>query len=247
MTQLEAQQQAEPLSIDEIRRRAELEPIVDRAMRSFAEAGAALAEIRTNRLYRDHGSFEAYIDAKWSINARYAHYLIAAAHVAETIPVGSERVARALNSASHEPAEVWERAVRNAGGDPTHVNGTHVREADRQLDGEEPSGPEPQTESEFDAEVRILRDICDRIVGPLREGRNVARDEIPATVLAKLFNKGRWFIMLKEVGDHVMREVRPYATCGHCDAEGCEACNGRGWVSQDRHESDKKHQGRVIE
>jgi hypothetical protein len=114
----------------EIIRRCELEKVIETGLRSFFEAGRALAEIRDRRLYRDeHATFEDYCAKRWDLKRQRAYELIQAAEVVEVvssmddIPApASERVARELRTLRSEPermAEAWSEAVTVANGKPT--------------------------------------------------------------------------------------------------------------------------------
>ncbi len=81
----------------------ELEREVELAIASFAEAGRALQEIRTRRLYcsEGHTSFGAYLEKRWGMSRAHAYRLIEAAEVASALsPMGdtvlNERQAREL-------------------------------------------------------------------------------------------------------------------------------------------------------
>ena len=71
-----------PLSSSELSRIGRLEETIRASMQSFVEVGAALKEIRENRLYRSgFTTFEAYCKDRWNISRRYAHYLIESSDV----------------------------------------------------------------------------------------------------------------------------------------------------------------------
>lgn len=71
-------------------RLAALEPIIERGVAAFIEAGFALREIRDARLYRvTHPTFEAYLRARWGWSRAHGYRMIDAAAVAEALsPVG---------------------------------------------------------------------------------------------------------------------------------------------------------------
>jgi hypothetical protein len=97
----------------------ELETIIERGLQTFAEVGAALLEIRDERLYRTtHRTFEAYLRERWDISRSYAHRTIQAAEVVRMLPVGnvpsSEAVARELVPLKRDPvalAAAWGAAA----------------------------------------------------------------------------------------------------------------------------------------
>jgi hypothetical protein len=78
------------LSRRAIRRRDELEALVEGALGAFIKAGKALAEIRDERLYlATHDRFEDYLRERWGFASSQGYRLIDAAAVADAVsPVG---------------------------------------------------------------------------------------------------------------------------------------------------------------
>lgn len=81
----------------------ECERVIERGLNTFVEVGAALLEIRDNRLYSDgYNTFEHYCRERWGMSRIHAHRLIEAADVTNNLlPMGnilptSERQARPL-------------------------------------------------------------------------------------------------------------------------------------------------------
>ncbi len=101
-----------PKSAPDKARLDELEAIIARHKRAFAETGAALTEIRDRRLYRDkYRSFDAYCRQRWNFQKSYAYKLIRTAAAVETVcPRGhsatdlSPRVVSALERVSDPQA-----------------------------------------------------------------------------------------------------------------------------------------------
>ncbi|MGL4623135.1 hypothetical protein [Chroococcidiopsis sp.] len=78
-----ASEEVEPLTPEEQRDRHQLELKVGQA---FYQAGKALAQLRSQRLYRStHRTFEAYSQEKFGFSRRYSDYLIAAACAIENL------------------------------------------------------------------------------------------------------------------------------------------------------------------
>lgn len=87
----------EPITSDESTELTRLEQIVERDIKAFISAGAALLEIKDRRLYREnYPDFASYCRHRWRFGASHAYRLIAAAEVADNVPVESEREAREL-------------------------------------------------------------------------------------------------------------------------------------------------------
>jgi hypothetical protein len=81
---------AQFLTAEELVEKTKLVEIIDRTMSSFIECGAALARVRDEHLYRDeHATFEAFVEARWSLTARRARQLMAAAEIATALPRGT--------------------------------------------------------------------------------------------------------------------------------------------------------------
>lgn len=121
---------------------AEARTAIDRAETTV---GAALREIRDNRLYKaTHKSFGAYCLERWELSRSHAYRLIDQVSVVENLsPTGdspvavsapTERQARELAGlAPDKQREVWTAAVVSApGGRPTAA---HVRAARRRVVG----------------------------------------------------------------------------------------------------------------
>lgn len=126
-----------PLTIDEARRLKHCEKVIERGLATFYEVGNALAEIRESRLYRmTYASFEDYCRERWQMSRFYAHRLIDAAQVVETLlPIGNipTNEAQARELARHEPdvqKAVWQVAISTAPTDDEgkpRLTAAHIR------------------------------------------------------------------------------------------------------------------------
>ncbi|MDR3631745.1 MAG: hypothetical protein P4L42_15600 [Desulfocapsaceae bacterium] len=75
-----------PLTTLECKRLSELEGIIERNFKGFIAVGAALAEIRERRLYREKfKTFERYCQELWDIHKNTANQYIAASRVIENL------------------------------------------------------------------------------------------------------------------------------------------------------------------
>ncbi len=125
------------LTSDEQRDRLHLERKVERA---FYEAGKALRELRSRRLYRStHKTFEEYCQDRFGFTRRHINYLIAGSVVVDNLKMGTNRSqnlptapmgtnrSQILPTSEYqirpltklEPSqqrEVWQQAVAEAGG-----------------------------------------------------------------------------------------------------------------------------------
>jgi hypothetical protein len=103
---------------------------IETGLKSFADVGAALAEIRDAQLYRlEFGSFEEYAEARWELSRKRAYDQVAAAAVVSQIcdkkrsdlpPPAIESHAAALVKVPEDRrAQVWEKVIATTGGKPT--------------------------------------------------------------------------------------------------------------------------------
>lgn len=117
--------------------------------RGAQQIGAALRDIRDERLYREtHSTFEAYCQERWDIGRNYANRQIQTAEVAALVPNGTnirEAHARELAPMRDDPDRmraVWDAALEATDGNPTAAA---IREA------RNPQTPEPAVSGEAPA------------------------------------------------------------------------------------------------
>lgn len=174
MTTVPALADDDPLSEPESADLARLEAGIDRARRSFVEAGDALAEVRDRRLYRaDYPTFEAYCKSRWGYTPRYGNMLVASAAVVRelgtTVPVApaTESQARELLAlpTPEDRRTVWARVVERSAAERVPITARLVRaEADRQYvpSSSSPSEPGPELPAPGDR-VRQARHLLDAL------------------------------------------------------------------------------------
>jgi hypothetical protein len=134
---------ATKLTAVETRRRSELEATIAEHVDSFTKAGAALAEMRDSRLYRDdHESFDDYCRSRWGMGASRARQLISAAEV--TSNIGSVTIVTPANEAQTRPLaslsadeqrDAWKESVDTA--KDGKVTAKHVENVVRRRVGNE--------------------------------------------------------------------------------------------------------------
>jgi len=108
----------EPLSADETAMLERLEKIIRVGLTHFRELGNCLEAIKVGRLYRQHGSWDDYLRARWGLSETMARRLIQAAELCRSLegaglpPVRNENQARALNRVPEEHrVEAWKEIV----------------------------------------------------------------------------------------------------------------------------------------
>jgi len=110
------------LTTIETNRLSTCEAVIERGLKTFYEVGAALAEIRDARLYRQsHGTFEDYCRERWGMTRRRANQLIEATSIYDTIgdlgtmvPTSERQIRPLAGLTPTEQAEVWQIAVDTA-------------------------------------------------------------------------------------------------------------------------------------
>ena len=108
------------LSPAESARLAELEPIIERGLGTFAEVGLVLAEISRDRLYRQtHSAFKDYMEEKWKMGVRTAYEHIERAEIVKSLPAECAKFAQTINPAQARelakvPAEQRETVIKAA-------------------------------------------------------------------------------------------------------------------------------------
>lgn len=128
-------------------RLTELEAKVEKGLTTFVEVGAALAEIRDSRLYREtHKNFTDYARERFGMSKPYATQMIGAAEVVQNVVAiattapANEAQARPL-TAIKEPEkqrEAWTRAVETAPKDEAgvpNITAAHVKKVVQESQG----------------------------------------------------------------------------------------------------------------
>ena len=147
-------------------RLAELEAVIDAGLHTFIEVGLALAEIREQRLYREHyDSFEVYCRTRFNFNRQRASQLIKAAEVSrilDTPPVRAshaEALARLPDAGSRQEVH---SEVRSAKG-----NRATQADYDTAIDKRvEPKAPKERRSVSSKAEASDSQEIPDEVAFP---------------------------------------------------------------------------------
>jgi hypothetical protein len=112
------------------------ESVIEGGLAAFLEVGAALAEVKGSRLYREtHGTFADYCRDRWGMGKSRAYQLIDASAIVGEMSTTvdkpeSEWPVRPLKKLPpEERAGAWEEAVEVAGGQPTQAQVEQVVES----------------------------------------------------------------------------------------------------------------------
>lgn len=104
-----AAQTTETLTASESSRLRACESSIRAGLRSFYNVGRALAEIRSNRLYRvNYSTFDAYADDKWDMTRARAAQLIFAAHLHDLLALNDVKPLPATESQCRPLASIPE-------------------------------------------------------------------------------------------------------------------------------------------
>ena len=128
---------AGPLNEQEQADLKRLESEIADGLRGERVAGAALAEIRDRRLYREsYRTFEAYVEAEWPMSRADAYRRIKAAKLADLLyPNGDDHLPEGV--LRHIPTglsdEDKKRVYERVKGSPLRVTGKVVRQAVREV------------------------------------------------------------------------------------------------------------------
>lgn len=101
---------------------------IENGLKTFHEVGAALLEIKEEKLYRvTHETFEEYCRERWGFTRMYAHHLMVSSKTVASLNVNhgiqlpaNERQARELAKVPEEERlAVWQQVLEETGGKPT--------------------------------------------------------------------------------------------------------------------------------
>ena len=116
------------LTTKERNRLTQLEVVIERGVRTFMEVGAALAEVRDSKLYREkYDTFADYCRDRWAMGKSRAYQLIEASGTAGRLstmvdisPLRERQVRPVTRLPVEEQPVAWQEAVQMAnGGQPT--------------------------------------------------------------------------------------------------------------------------------
>ena len=228
----------EGLTVVESGRLVELEQTIARGQKTFVEVGAALAEIRDLRLYKqEHGTFEEYCRVKWGWSKPYCTQLITAAAVVEALPadtmvaIATESQARELAKAKPEDRAGVIQAVVDSGEPVTAAAiKRHLPPAPGLVrDGTGWPIPTQLVPLWLRAdEAQEMLTAISHIRGALRtaqEGQDVLFAEVLFSSVLSHLNQA--FTDIKT--------AKPYAVCPACQGQvpdKCLLCRGRGLISE---------------
>jgi len=99
-----------------------LEKVIEKGWKTFLEVGQALADIRDERLYRNHfPTFDSYCRQRWHYGRAYAYQLIGAAQVVERLsaiadiplPTNESQVRPLIGLDPEDMRQAWLNAVKH--------------------------------------------------------------------------------------------------------------------------------------
>lgn len=225
----------------EAQRLAELEVTIAKTRDAFRSGGAALAEIRDRKLYREkYKSFEAYCEEVWQLSRRRAYQLIEASEIVESLPPKSQKLltkeshAAALSDVPKERHEqVLHAAAKNG-----EVTAKAIEQAAKFI---------PEPDEYVDAMGYPIPDAVTKfwdMADEIKSLRNELR-RIKALIVAAAEANPKMFVEsnVQAITIHLQNAFSdlgnsiPYAVCPSCQAQNagkCQLCRGRGLISKFR-------------
>lgn len=212
-----------------------METTISDGMRSFMQVGAALAEIRKDRLYRaEYATFEEYCQRRWDFTAARGRQLMSAVEALASLPEDAPKPSNAAQAEAladvpeDDRANVWDRARRAADDEDRPVTARDIREA-----AEEPRAPEePKTKG--DREIERVEGLFRTALDSIKGACDAAESLTKSSAQAWLLTSGSALLKhLRDARDHV-RTARPAGVCPACGGEGCRKCFDTGWVNRTR-------------
>lgn len=248
------------LSMDEVNDLKRLESLVETGITSAIDAGEAIYEIRTRRLFREHSStWSEYIATRFTFKMsreharRLEHFARISGRLDGKVP--TERVARALRKAENPIEEVHRRAMEAVDGDVTRLGTKVIEAADREITRErelfaedpkrddlhEPDPPKLKTITHEQAiliGVKESRECYAEILRHYRACRDVIANRFWETLAGKQIDCqivcDELKAAIKRIGDRM-----PHSFCPKCieaPSEHCRVCGGSGVLWKDKYD-----------
>lgn len=219
------------LAISDAERLAELESAIARGLTTFVEVGAALAEIRDARLYREtHGTFEDYCRERWQMSRPRAYQLIDAAGVVaglstnvDTVPTSESQVRPLTKLEPEKQREAWSQAVATA--PEGKVTAAHVKATVEKMT-DETAATEPEEDMQATQTprrgARLSLPAGKNAEDLLREGMELEGTGASAEEVAEVvgmgadsYRKARYLILLADRADLSPRDRQTVADALH--------------------------------
>lgn len=212
-----------------------LEATIQEGMQKFLEVGAALAQIRDNRLYRaEYATWEDYLRHKWGRTSQWAHQLIEGSIATRELPpeistmVDNPRVARAVARVPRERRAAVVREAARRG--PVTARAIEVSaQTTRMTDCE--GYPLPERVVPFFNRTREVIELQHHIAVVGRALKKAAEDN---DLLFAEINTTGVVSDLRNISGHLNSAI-PYAVCYQCQGHPethCVVCKGRGFISK---------------
>lgn len=161
-----------PITLTESKRLIALEGVIQKGLSNFIEVGNALAEIKSDKLYRaEFGTFDNYCCQKWGFKRHNALDLIATATAAQNVEevqqIPTREQARPLTDLDtpEQQQEAWEAATEAAGDEPPTAKQVaaaveQVKAATPPKPKAEPAAPKPKQSDRYDAALERIGNVC---------------------------------------------------------------------------------------
>ena len=200
-----------------------LHNVVREGLNTYKRVGYALLEINERQLYKLKGysDFQTYAKEEFDFGKAHTYRLIEAAKIGTEFDLPNERVARAVKSVPEEiRQEVVDRAKERQE-DLTHsvIEDMH-EEVVRRSQPETEVLDTPPGAAEFEELQQLIKEVGQKM------------NALAATPAGSFMGMTHLTADLKQVWNGIKLSV-PTHKCYLCGGEGCDVCNGLGWVTRD--------------
>ena len=200
-----------------------LHNVVREGLNTYKRVGFALQEINERALYKLKGydDFQSYAREEFEFSRAYAYRLIEAADLGTKFDLPNERVARAVKKVPEELRQEVVDKAKSRQADLTHsiIEDMH-EEVVRQTAPQVEVLDTPPGAAEFEEIQQLIAELGKKMA---------ALSKSPAGTFMPMTHLNA---DLKNVWGGIKLSV-PTHKCYLCSGEGCDICNGLGWVTQD--------------
>jgi hypothetical protein len=230
----------------ELQKLTDLESKIDSGITTFLDVGAALSEIRDNKLYRStHMTFDQYLRDRWGFSRGYGYYLIQATEVQENIfggekhnlgeqapdlpPIPTERHARALAKAPpNKQKEAWAKA--NATSEKPSVRETN-RAVAQVVEAQNVRNVDPG--EQFANTLRAAHGEGRALIKSINEAMSHLESLQSTPGLEVLVNKNQQIRSFLQSAKNCISSSLPAGVCPKCkgNPKGCPTCGNLGWIN----------------
>lgn len=190
----------EALTKREVSRLSKLETTIQKGMQTFFEVGAALKEIRDNKLYRaEFERFEDYCQERWGFTHQHALNFVRATEtrsnletIVSVLPANEAQCRPLTKLAPGDQQSAWqeviERAAEESENERPAITAKLVQEVVREYTGDPP--PRQTTVAEPRLTADIVFDLLEHIEDELQQIPDELRHDLWGQIVSQVETKG---------------------------------------------------------